>query len=210
MLQMDNKTVVAYLMKQGGTKSVRLLKMTFAIFELLGKYNIHLIARYLPGRYNGIADSLSRCNQLPEWHLSRKIIQIIIQKFGQPQVDLFASKNSAVTNVYVSEDARDQEALFIDAFTRTWHFELGYAFPPPGLIPRVLHHLDNCTGSYLLVAPNWEKTFWQPMLKQRAVVTPMTIHNLENHLIDLRTGRPPPAIESLQLQVWKIRSGPIS
>lgn len=75
--------------------------MSFTIFELLDKFNIHLTARYLPGRYNDIADSLSRFDQLPEWHLHREIIQVISRTFGTPQVNLFATRNSAVAKTCV-------------------------------------------------------------------------------------------------------------
>lgn len=71
MLQTDNKTAVAYITKQGGTRSQAMLNIAFKIFELAQRFNIQLTARYLPGRYNGIADSLSRFNQLPEWHLKK-------------------------------------------------------------------------------------------------------------------------------------------
>ncbi|CAG9138738.1 unnamed protein product [Plutella xylostella] len=60
----------------------------------------------------------------------------------------------------VSEEANDTQSQFVDAFSRKWEFKLGWIFPPPSMIPRVLHHLNDSKGTYLLVAPVWEKPHW--------------------------------------------------
>nr|XP_034827071.1 uncharacterized protein LOC117984550 [Maniola hyperantus] len=208
MVQTDNRTVVAYITKQGGTKSLPLLRITQKILHLANDFRINLIARYIPGKYNGIADSLSRAKELPEWSLSQEALQMIFTMMGTPEVDLFASARSAILPRYVSEDARDRNCLFVDAFSRQWNFNLGWVFPPPALIPRVLRHLTCCSGTYLLVAPKWEKTFWKVELIQRTLGRPFTIPNLQENLLDLRTRRPPPAVKDMCLQVWKIQAGP--
>lgn len=209
MIQTDNKSVVAYITKEGGTRSLKLLLSTYKILTLAHHYRIHLVARYLPGRYNLIADSLSREYQLPEWTLSRNILKIIFNRWGTPSVDLFASARSAIMKRYVSEDVKDRKCLYVDAFSQPWNFSLGWAFPPPAMIPRVLQHLMTSSGTYLLVAPKWERTFWKADLKQRALSPPFTIHNVQNHLIDMRTSRSPPGAKDLCLQVWRVRAGPI-
>lgn len=208
MIQSDNKSVVAYITKQGGTKSLRLLRVTHRILELANQHQINIVARYLPGRYNATADCLSRSKELTEWTLSQKALRMIFKKLGTPEVDLFASARSAICHSYVSEDSRDPKCLFVNAFSRQWNFRLGWLFPPPALIPRVLRHLPSCSGRYLLVAPKWERTFWKAELRQRTVGPPFTIPNLPKNLIDLRTGKPPPAIKEMCLQVWKVQAGP--
>ncbi|KOB66826.1 putative transposon Ty3-I Gag-Pol polyprotein, partial [Operophtera brumata] len=91
MVQSDNRLVVAYITKQEGTKSLRLLLTTHRILELASRYQINLVARYLPGRYNDTADGLSRSKELTEWTLSQEILQVIFKKMGTPEVDLFAT-----------------------------------------------------------------------------------------------------------------------
>lgn len=209
LAQTDNKTVAAYINKEGGTKSSTLLQLTTAILQEAHRNKLHLIVRYLPGRYNQLADSLSRFQQMPEWTLSSQILKVIFDKLGTPTIDLFASSQSAVVDQYVSEDARDPDCAFVNAFSKPWHYQLGWLFPPPPLIPRVLRHLEKSSGKFLLVAPKWEKTFWKAELRQRALCPPLTIYNLHRHLVDLRTGKPPPAVETLDLQVWKVRAGPV-
>ncbi|KAI5630960.1 reverse transcriptase (RNA-dependent DNA polymerase) domain-containing protein [Phthorimaea operculella] len=207
--QTDNRTAAAYVTKQGGTRSKRLLDTTIKILHLCEALNCHLTARYIPGPYNGLADSLSRTKQLPEWHLKPTITEVIFQKIGLPEIDLFASHRSAVVPTYVSESASDKNSQFVDAFSRTWSYNLGWIFPPPALIPRVLHHLERSTGFYLLIAPEWNKAFWTPELKRRATQAPWKIPDLPRHLVDLQTNLPPAGISSLNLQVWTVRAGPI-
>ncbi|XP_063977557.1 uncharacterized protein LOC135162723 isoform X1 [Diachasmimorpha longicaudata] len=207
MLQSDNKTVVAYIRNQGGTRSLVLLNLVKELLLLLDQHNIRLVPFFLPGRYNTIADRLSRSLTLPDWHLSDEILEGIFQKWGKPEVDLFASAQSKIVPRYVSIDAMDREALFTNAFSRPWNVSLAWVFPPPPLIPKVLHHLNTATRIFLLVVPRWEATFWRGDLKSRALYAPLKLMNLENHLVDLSTGLPPQEIKELFLEVWKVRGG---
>ncbi|CAH2067105.1 unnamed protein product, partial [Iphiclides podalirius] len=207
MLQTDNRTSVAYVMKQGGTKSLILLQTVTKILELCRKLRCHITARYIPGQYNGIADGLSRARALPEWHLNKIALKAILQELGYPEIDLFASKNSAIVPAYVSEDATDEKSQFTDAFSRTWRYQLGWIFPPPALIPQVLRHLKLSEGHYLLVTPTWSRAFWEPEVRRRAMGSPFRIRNLQSNLVDLRTNQPPPEVDKLNLVVWKVQGG---
>lgn len=60
------------------------------------RLNIRLSAHYLPGRYNCIADHLSRGRRLPEWHLLPAATRQVFSSWGTPHVDLFASAETAV------------------------------------------------------------------------------------------------------------------
>lgn len=207
LLQTDNRTLIAYIRKEGGTRSIGLLALTFQLLVLLDQWNIILSAQYLPGRYNLIADRLSRRRPIPEWHLLPPATSEVFALWGTPSIDLFASKRSTVVGKYVSIDAKDRGAEFIDAFSRDWDYQLAWIFPPPSLIPRVLAHLNRARGTYLLVAPDWERPFWKPDLVNRAQDPPRVIPNLREVLIDLTTGFPPPFLDQLTLQVWKVGGG---
>lgn len=209
IFQTDNRTAASYIRKEGGTKSIHLLRTASEILNIAHQNQITIIPRYLPGRYNGIADRLSRQKQQQEWHLSPFIRNIIFKTFGTPEIDLFASSRSAVVTRYVSEDSKDTNSEYTNAFSKPWAHKLAWIFPPPALIPRVLQHLQSSQGQYLLVIPKWEKAFWKPEVKKRAVAPPFRIKNLKAHLVDLHTLRPPPDINNLSLEVWRIRAGPL-
>lgn len=207
IFQTDNRTTASYIRRQGGTRSIRLLDLAHKILTLCHRYKITIIPKYLPGKYNGLADGLSRRKLQQEWHLSPTIRALIFQKMGTPEIDLFASNRSAIVPRYVSEDARDKNSEFTNAFSRPWLYKLAWIFPPPALIPYILQHLNTSQGTFILVAPKWNRAFWTPDLKKRAVCAPFRIRNLRNHLRDLTTNRPPREIDKMTLLVWKIRAG---
>lgn len=209
LVQSDNRTLVAYIRNEGGTRSLALLELTTRLLELTKRLNVTLSAAYLPGRYNGIADRLSRNRPVPEWHLLPPASEAVFRLWGVPNIDLFASKETAIVDHYVTWDSRDGSAIFYDAFSRVWNFELAWVFPPPNLIPRVLRQLNAATGIYIVIAPHWTQCFWLPDLKARALAEPVPIENLHKNLIDLTTGRSPPQVEKLELLAWKVGGGKI-
>uniref|UniRef100_A0A8D8Z130 Enzymatic polyprotein n=1 Tax=Cacopsylla melanoneura TaxID=428564 RepID=A0A8D8Z130_9HEMI len=207
LVQSDNRTVVSYIHREGGTKSLKLLQEVERLFSVAACYNIGLIGRFIPGRYNAWADNLSRQKRLPDWNLSQNVTHLIFAQWGVPEIDLFATAISAVVPRYAALSIQDHQAHFVDAFSRPWKFSLAWIFPPPPLLPRVLHHLNSAEGLFILVVPCWEKVFWWPDLVARAVAPPMRVEDLEENLIDQATGRPPPDVKSLNLLAWLVRGG---
>ncbi|XP_072929546.1 uncharacterized protein [Epargyreus clarus] len=141
ILQSDNKTVVSYIRKEGGTKSISLLNLTKQLLELIDHLDIVLIPHYLPGIYNTEADNLSRDRAGSEWHLKEEATCIIFNLWGIPEIDLFASADAHVVPRYVTRDLSDSNACFHDAFSRSWRYDLAWAFPPPSLMPQT--HCNN-------------------------------------------------------------------
>lgn len=80
LIQSDNKSVVANLRHEGGTKSAPLLDITYKVFQILEDYQIHMNVLYIPGIYNAHADHLSRFRMTPEWQLSAKCTNKIFLK----------------------------------------------------------------------------------------------------------------------------------
>ncbi|KAI5634616.1 hypothetical protein NE865_12679 [Phthorimaea operculella] len=203
-VQSDNTTVISYLKNEGGTKSCHLMWLTYQIFQLLQKHRIRLNLYHLPGKYNVEADDLSRGKRISEWHLLPALTEIVFAKWGTPEIDLFASNRAHVVPQYASLDVTDDQAVFADAFSQIWKYNLAWIFPPPFLIPRVLTHLNQSQGLFLLIVPRWEKSFWRPDLKRRAVAAPFTIRNLNSVLIDTMTNRPPPRVHELTLRYGSV------
>lgn len=207
MIQCDNKTVVSYLRNEGGTKSTALMNLTIQVFQIIEAHNIHMLIYHIPGTYNCEADHLSRHKLPPEWHLLPNITNIVFKKWGTPSIDLFASGRAHVVPAYCTLDRNDEQASMYDALANHWNFDLAWVFPPPFMIPRVLHHLNTARGVYLLVVPRWEQVYWSPDLKNRALSAPFTIKDPQQALVDLTTGLPPPQSSQMTLEIWKCAGG---
>lgn len=210
LIQSDSRTALAYLRKQGGTRSVNLFQLTRLIYRQIEAYNISLVTSYLPGPLNSVADGLSRCKALAEWHLIPRACQLIFNKWGTPDVDLMASKRAHVVPRYVSLDLMDRNAFYHDAFSRIWKHRLAWIFPPPCLMYRVLASLNQAQGIFIVICPRWNNVFWRADLKKRAVSPPFTIWDLESVLIDTRTNLPPARVNDLVLEAWRCQGGVIS
>ncbi|XP_037297051.1 uncharacterized protein LOC119190097 [Manduca sexta] len=207
ILQCDNRTVVSYIRNEGGTKSHQLQVLTKDLLSLVDKLNIVLIPHHIPGVYNTEADHLSRNRSNSEWHLLDGATSKIFKRWGTPSIDLFASEIAHVVSNYVTLDLLDSNAYYHNAFSRCWNYDLAWVFPPPGLIPRVLQHLNTAMGHFILITPKWKRPFWRTDVKRRALTRPIKIRDLQTSLIDTATGRSPTHINNLRLEAWYILGG---
>ncbi|KOB65768.1 putative transposon Ty3-I Gag-Pol polyprotein [Operophtera brumata] len=75
LIQSDNKTVVAYLRNQGGTKSMKLLKLTGDILDLAKRKNMEIQIEHIPGHYNhilkGISNSSPQAPRAKIWDINK-------------------------------------------------------------------------------------------------------------------------------------------
>ncbi|XP_025766655.1 uncharacterized protein LOC112848041 [Oreochromis niloticus] len=121
---------------------------------------LSLRATPIPGALNLGADLMSRGNpQYGDWTLHPQVVTQIWTRFGQPQVDLFASRENAQCPLYFS--LRDQEApLGVDALAHNWPHALLYAFPPLALISPTLTTVRERGLTIILIAPRWVFEEW--------------------------------------------------
>lgn len=126
---------------------MELLNFTVQPRQIVDTLNMSLSAAYLPGRYNGISDRLSKKKPLPEWHLLPQATYEIFRKWGVSEIDLLASAKTVVVSRYVSRNYNDPYAYFIGEFIRPWNFSLAWVVPPPNLIPRVLQMLGSVSDN---------------------------------------------------------------
>ena len=133
----DNTTTVTYLNNLGGKK--------FKCNELARKIGLWcyenenwITASYLPGELNVVADRESRSvHDNTEWSLHPILFHKICQRWGTPEIDLFANRLNNKVPKYLSWKP-DPGALAIDALNEVWSDWFFYAFPPFNLIGRIL------------------------------------------------------------------------
>ena len=84
LLKMDNVTAVTYINKMGGTQSEGLCHLALTIWNWCLQQNIFLIAEYLPGEENTVADEESRnMKDRCDWMLNPRIFRQV-QDGGHP------------------------------------------------------------------------------------------------------------------------------
>ena len=99
----DNTTAVAYLRKEGGTRSPLLNTLAQGILRWTESLSIRLAPQFLPGSNNVLADALSRPHQLPhtEWSLNMTVF-LSLRRLWPVQIDLFATSANHRCSIYFS------------------------------------------------------------------------------------------------------------
>ncbi|XP_074641165.1 uncharacterized protein LOC141898917 [Tubulanus polymorphus] len=148
----DNSTTVSYISNQGGRKQ-GCNEIAREIWLWCYKHNNWLTVTHLPGINNVEADKLSRSiDDNMEWKLNPKLFQKIRQKFGEMEIDLFASRHNFQLQTYIAWKP-DPYAEYIDAFSEDWASWFFYAFPPFNLVGKVLQKVMSDQASGVLVVP---------------------------------------------------------
>ena len=128
----DNTTAVAYLRKEGGTRSPLLNTLAQEILRWTESLSIRLAPQFLPGSNSVLADALSRPHQLPhsEWSLNLTVFQSL-RRLWAVQIDLFATSANHRCSIYFSP-FRDPMSAGTDAFLQSWDGSSGLRVPSGG------------------------------------------------------------------------------
>ena len=207
----DNRTVVAYLNRHGGTRSRRLFALAKKILLWAIAHGVRILARHISGHLNVVADQLSRKGQVigTEWSLHPTVAKAMWDRWGTPHLDLFATRWNHKLPVFVSP-VPDPLAFAVDALAIDWRGMWAYAFPPLPLIPQVLRKIRDEQVEIILVAPWWPKKDWALDLLELSVEPPLRLPLWETLLVQPRTSRFHRNPRALNLHAWRLshnRSG---
>jgi len=153
-----------YILKKGGSPVPKLHELAISIYRLCTQNRIDLTAVWLERSLNAVADTLSRPRDKEEWRLKSKSYERVGQLLGQPDVDLFASSESALNPCFYSAHYCPG-ARGVDAFTANWaSFSLPFINAPFHLMPRILAKLEADEARAILLVPVWTSRPWWPLL----------------------------------------------
>ena len=156
----DNTTALAYIKHMGGVRSLQCNDIAHEIWLWCEQRCIWLTVAHIPGVENVLADYKSRhFSDNVEWMLNPKIFGKICQRFGLPQVDLFASRLNKQVELYVSW-LPDPGSIAVDAFSIPWTNMFFYAFPPFSCIAHCIQKILQEGASGILVVPMWPTQPW--------------------------------------------------
>ncbi|XP_043472375.1 uncharacterized protein LOC122505029 [Leptopilina heterotoma] len=157
LLRIDNLTALAYINKMEGTRHMHLNYVAKQIWEWCRSRELWIFAEYVASKDNKADEGSRITNVDTEWELADFAFRKICNNFGNPSIDLFASRINSKCKKYCSWD-RDPEAYAINAMTVNWKNVFWYAFPPFSLITKVLKKVRDECSLGILVVPYWPKT----------------------------------------------------
>ena len=205
LIATDNLTVVSYINHQGGTRSRSLWLETELLLQEFDRLNLR--ARHIPGKLNVIADQLSRMGQIlpSEWTLHEDVVREIFDLWGNPTLDLFATRFNSRCPTFVSP-VPDERAWEVDALSISWENLWAYAFPPVKILGKVLEKFNlTKVCSLILIAPKWPKQLWYPSLLNLSSVDPIPLPNMEKLLAQPRSDVFHQNPSQLHLHAWLLR-----
>jgi hypothetical protein len=152
-LKLDNSCAIAYLNKQGGNSSASLSSLARKIWLWCFERKIFISASHIPGVENYFADHESRhFESTTECKLHPHVVGSLFRKWGQAQIDLFASRLNAQVPRFFSLRP-DPKAQAVDAFAQQWSHRLNYAFPPFCLVGRSVQKMLPDRAELIMITP---------------------------------------------------------
>nr|XP_055040043.1 uncharacterized protein LOC129427314 [Misgurnus anguillicaudatus] len=205
LIRSDNTTAVAYINRQGGTRSAQLHYLAQKLIVWGTKHFRSLRATHVPGILNARADLLSRGNPLHgEWTLHPEVVSQLWLRFGRAAVDLFASHENTHCPLYFSL-ARDGAPMGVDALAHPWPKALLYAFPPLSLIVPTLRRIREHGHSVILIAPRWPGRIWLAEIMQLLCDQPWPLPLRRDLLSQARGEIFHPAPDKIALWAWHVK-----
>jgi len=199
LLRIDNTTAVCYINHMGG-RADACNEVARQMWLWCQEKNIWITASYLPGALNVKADAQSRMfHDKGDWELCQEAFNQICSFWGQPVVDLFASRLNHKVPAYFSWKP-DPFCQAVDAFSVKWGDRFIYAFPPFCLMGKVLNRILSEEGRGIIVFPIWPTQHWYSILGSMLIDFPLLLYcrghpvlshprlDVRNHLPKLRLG----------------------
>lgn len=199
----DNTTSVAYINKEGGTRSRLLNETIWNLLTLCDRNNIALEATHLAGSDNRVADALSRSPNPGEWTLKQEWANYLFSIYDTPSLDLFATAENRRLPLFCSRFYHP-EAWRTDAYSFKWDGLYLYAFPPLSQIRKVLSTLQTSNAEMLLVVPFWPNQPWFPLLLELLVEEPLKFPETAQLLDKTGPRRRHTQTHQLHLSAWRI------
>lgn len=174
LLRIDNTTAISCINRMGSVQFEHLNLIAREIWQWCEKRKIFVFASYINTKENIQADELSRKKfSDTEWELGSHAFEQVKHVFGEPKIDLFASRCNAKCSQFVTWK-NDPDAWKVDAFTICWKNLQFYAFPPFALILKMLQKIIHDKAEGIVIVPNWPTQPWFPLFKK--LIDSKTIH----------------------------------
>ncbi len=130
---------------------------------------IKLSAVHISGQDNVEADRLSRFRiensrrfeRSTEWSLNRRVTNLLFNIWGQPTVDLFATRLNNKVEAFFSR-LPDPLVLQGNSLQADWSKGLLYMYTPVLLLSLALHKVIREEAQVIVILPCWPRRGWFP------------------------------------------------
>lgn len=169
----SNVATFKVLQTGGSRKSAKVNRLVRSIYLFVLMYGIDLSSQYVgKGATSAGPRMLSMGTDLTDCGLKHAVFCDIWKWAGPFDHDRFASKRT----VLVSPDSwqklpytslfAEEEASGVDAFSEDWTGVRNVAFPPVGVIAKVLELVVQQGAMAVIIVPRWPAQSWWPLLME--------------------------------------------
>ena len=157
LIMTDSMTTKAYINCQGGMISGQCNELARCIWLWVAENAHYIRGLHLPGKNNNAADILSRGGPHAEnWSLNPAIVELLWERFGTAQVDLFAAKANHKCPLWFSISLSNEAPLGLPF----WPEGLLYSYPPYSCLGDLLERFERENVRMILVAPQEPNDSW--------------------------------------------------
>ena len=176
-LKIDNTATMVSLNKQKGA-NITVFNIIKKIWEFCIDRNLWIFASYIPSKRNKTADKGSpKLRHNLDWALHQWVFDKIVQQFGLPDVDLFASRANFKLKPYISYYS-DPEESSVNAFAFKWSGRKFYAFPLFSIIARVITKVEREQANGILIVRIFTTQAWFSRLLRLLVEKPLLLPDI--------------------------------
>ena len=146
-----------------GSSKNHLQSLALDIHQLSLQSDIQIVSKWIPREHNTIADGISKYCDTDDWGVDNETFEYIQKKFGNFDIDRFASSSNNKVNRY---DARFhcQGAETVNTFTANWKYDFNWLCPPITLIGETIKHAKLCKARGVMFVPEWQSTYFWPLI----------------------------------------------
>ena len=124
-----------------------------------------------------------------KWMINKCVFLELVKIFGSPAIHLFASRLNKQVTTSVSWKP-DPDALFIDAFSRSWQELNFYAFPRFNVVGRCINKIKKEKAQGMIILPLWPSQTWFPISLQMMTSVPFLYYLLIPYISHTQTRTP--------------------
>uniref|UniRef100_A0A183G7B3 RNase H domain-containing protein n=1 Tax=Heligmosomoides polygyrus TaxID=6339 RepID=A0A183G7B3_HELPZ len=160
----DNQAAVTICRK--GSMSLKLHELAEQIWEIEDIRKLTLEVKWIPREYNNEADAASREIDYDDWRINDKMFRTITNRWGYPDIDMFANDRNAKCSTFFSDTICPRTAE-IDAFEQhnAWNNRFLWLVPRVSLLLKTLKCASHFRSFGILGCPLWEAQPFFPLLK---------------------------------------------